>query len=148
MKKFISTSGFLLLVFVSVMAQDIPQRAVPAVVLNSFQQAFPKASHVEWEKKRGGYEAEFESGIARRDHKVQLAEDGSIILHEEEISSSALPQSVRDAIRREFKGFRLDDAKKITEKGKVTYKVSVENRTEEWKLLLSDKGEMLQKKFD
>ena len=59
-RKMILSACILALTMTGAFAQHMPQSQVPAVVVNSFQQKFPKAKGVDWELKAGLYEAEFE----------------------------------------------------------------------------------------
>ncbi|WP_435522892.1 PepSY-like domain-containing protein [Chryseobacterium indoltheticum] len=74
--------------------------------------------------------------------------DGKMVMHEEEISKNKLPKTVLASINRSFNGYRIDDIKKITEAGKVIYKIELKNYSQEWKVVFDAQGRILQKKED
>lgn len=133
----------------SAFGQDIAQRNLPAVVLNTFQQHFPKARDVEWEKTAAGlYEAEFEIGLMQRDHTVYISPAGKLEKHIQEISNSSLPEAVKKQLAKEYDGYRISDPKKIEEGQTVTYRVELENRMEELKVTLDTGGKVIDERAD
>ncbi|MGE8292467.1 MAG: PepSY-like domain-containing protein [Sphingobacterium sp.] len=143
--KMILSACILALSTIGAFAQDIPQSQVPAVVVNSFQQKFPKAKGVDWELKAGLYEAEFETGLFGTDHEVWIQCNGKIVRHKEELAKNDLPKAVIAKVKKDFPGYRIEDVKKITEEQKITYAFEVKNRTEEWKLVVDTQGNILGK---
>mgnify|MGYP001401630905 CR=1 FL=1 len=112
--------------------QTISQRAVPAVVLNTFQQQFPGARQAEWEKRRdGSYEVEFHVGLFGRDHNAYISNDGKLLVHEEEVASSSLPVAVKDRIRTDFAEYSIEDVKKVTSGNQVIFKVELDSRSQD-----------------
>ncbi|MGK6352126.1 PepSY-like domain-containing protein [Parapedobacter sp. DT-150] len=149
MKKLLISLGVLLLANLSMVAQDAALRGVPAVVLNAFQQQFPKARQVEWERKNdGNYEAEFNLSLIGRDHTVFISPEGKVLKHEEEISSSSLPDAVEQQIKTEFGGYRIEDAKQIDTGGIVTYRVDLEGRNNDLTVEFDPKGKILNERMD
>lgn len=129
-------------------AQDIPQSQVPAGVVSNFQKAFPDAMDVEWEMDGNLYKVEFEIGMRKLDHDAWYDDAGQLLKHQEEISKNSLPKQVTAGVKQEFKGYRIEDVERITEGDKVTYKLEVKSRTEEWKLTLDSNGKVLTKVAD
>lgn len=127
-------------------AQDISAHRVPSVVLNAFQQKFPKASDLEWERKGKNYEAEFEMNF--RDHKVLLDSTGVVVLHKEEVSVNALPEAVKQAIRRDFPDYTIDDADRITSGAQVLLKVELEKGEEDRTVYFSESGKQVEPKVN
>ena len=143
--KMILSACILALSTIGAFAQDIPQSQVPAVVVNSFQQKFPKAKGIDWELKAGLYEAEFETGLFGTDHEVWIQSNGKIVRHKEELAKNDLPKAVIAKVKKDFPGYRIEDVKKITEEQKITYAFEVKSRTEEWKLVVDTQGNVLGK---
>ncbi len=133
-----------LLTAMSSCAQEVPQSLVPSVVVNAFQQKFPKASDIEWEKKGLVYEVEFD--LQFKDHKVLIDSTGKIVKHKEEISTSDLPVPVKATLQKEFAKYKMDDAKRIETDGLVIYKVEVENGADERKIYLDGEGKIIEAK--
>jgi len=129
-------------------AQNMSHTQVPAVVINAFQQQFPKASDVEWERKGPVYEVEFETGLSGKDHTVLIDSLGKITSHKQDITEQELPAAVLQAIKQQFNGYRLDDMESIDTNGTMTYKTELKKKPEEWKVLFSADGKILQKIAD
>lgn len=123
-------------------AQDVKQSLVPSIVLNTFQQKFPKAYDVEWEKKGDFYEVEFDMGF--KDHKVLIDTNGKMVKHKQEISSFDLPSVVKDKIAKSYPNYKMDDIDRIEIDGMVVYKIELENRLEEKKIYIKGNGELLE----
>jgi hypothetical protein len=132
----------------SVTAQDIHPSEVPSVIVNNFQKAFPKATDVEWELDGANYKVEFETGLFGQDHDVWYDQNGKLIRRKEEISKSDVPQKVMAAINRDFKDYRIDDVKKITEGNKLVYTLELKSFREEWKVAFDSEGKLLSKIAD
>lgn len=133
----------------SVMAQDAQRRGVPAVVLNAFQQQFPKARQVEWGKmKDGTYEVEFSVGLISRDHQAMITPEGKVVRYEEELASYSLPDAVKTQIKTEFAGYRTGDTKKIDMEGKITYEVELDSPSEDLKVEFDSDGKILKERMD
>lgn len=126
----------------TVFAQDIPQSEVPSVVLNIFKKEFPKASDIEWEKKGEQYNVEFEIEWYK-DYEAWFSADGKMVRYTEEISDSDLPKAVKDAIKKLYPDYRIDDVKKIVTGGLPTYKVEIEKGHEELDLIFSNDGKLI-----
>lgn len=129
-------------------AQTISQASAPAVVVNAFQQQFPKASDVEWEKKGANYEVEFETGIKDKEHKLLIDPSGKILSHKQDIYKSELPAAVLNALVQQFPDHKIDDVEKIVANGVTTYKMEVKRKPQEWKVLFSEDGKLLDKVAD
>jgi len=147
-RNMILSACILALSTIGAFAQDIPQNQVPAVVVNSLQQKFPKAKAVDWELKAGLYEAEFETGLFGTDHEVWIQNNGKIVRHKEELAKNDLPKGVIIKMKKDFPGYRIEDVKKITEEQKITYAFEVKSRTNEWKLVVDPQGNILGKRRD
>ncbi len=132
----------------AVFGQDIPQSQVPSLIVNSFQQAYPKAYDIEWEMDGEMYKVEFETGLTGSDHDAWYDKTGKLVRHKEKISKSDLPQKVTAKINNDYKGYQVDDVKKLTEGSKVTYTLELKTHTEEWKIALDPDGNILSKVAD
>lgn len=125
-----------------IFAQDIPESQVPSVVLNKFKAEFPKAKDVEWEMKGSEYNVEFEIGWFT-DYEAWFSGTGQLLRYTEEISNGDLPTAVKDAIKNQHDGYRIDDAKKIVENGTEKFLVEIEKGNDERKLLFSGDGKFI-----
>jgi len=143
MKKLL-TFAIPLLTALSSCAQEVPQSLVPSVVVNAFEQRFPKASDIEWEKKGEIYEVEFDLGF--KDHKALIDGTGKMVKHKEEIASADLPAAVKETIKKGFSNYKIDDSDRIETEGLVIYKVELENSTEEKKIYIGEDGKIIEAK--
>jgi len=146
--KLIWSAFVLALTTTGAIAQDIPQSQVPAVVVNSFHQKFPKAKNVDWELKGNVYEVEFETGLFGTDQEAWFQPNGKVLRYKTDINKKELPKSVLVRVKRDFPGYRIEEAKKINAEQKVSYAFEVKNGKEEWKLVLDPQGNVLTKVRD
>lgn len=149
MKNLILTFSILSLGFNSISAQDIHQNKVPSIILNSFQKSFPKkARDTDWEIKGTLYKVEFETGLLGDDHSAYYSHNGKLVRHEEEISKNDLPKPVLASLKKQYSSYKVDDAKRISDHGKILYKIEIKNYLHEWKLAIDAYGRILDKKED
>lgn len=119
-------------------AQDIPVGSVPAAVMTSFTKTFPNAVKVEWEMKGELYNAEFD--VDRRDHEVWLNNKGAIVKHKQEIKSRELPAAVSASLKKNYKGFWIDDVDKYEVAKQFYYKIELKTLTQEKNIVVDGKG--------
>lgn len=149
MKTLLSLAVAALTTSTALHAQQLTTAQLPAPVSAAFNQAFPKAMDVEWKQKGEQYKVEFETGLLFTDHEVWYDATGKLLRHEEEISTSDLPAAVTAAIAKEFAGYRVDDAERVTVDGVATYVVELKMSGQpEWKVGYSADGKQLQKAQD
>jgi len=127
-------------------AQDIAQKDIPSVVVNTFQQKFPNQANVDWEMKKGVYEAEFK--VNSIEHNVYLDNTGKIVKYKQEISENELPATVMAAIKKDFSGNKLDEIEKYEEGITVTYKVKLEKGKDERKVTFGSDGKVIVNKAE
>ncbi len=126
----------------SLFAQDVPENQVPSVILNTFKKEFPKASDIEWEREGELYNVDFEIGYFT-DYEAWFDASGKLIKYSEEISEKDLPQAVKDAVKKQFDGYRIDDVEKITENNIETYRVEIEKGNDERYVTFSKNGKLI-----
>lgn len=141
MKTFILLAA-ILFCYGTIHAQDISASEVPEVVKNALLKTHPNPKDVEWERKGEYYNVEYE--IGRHDHELWISPSGQIVKHKEELSANALPQGLRNKIKSDYKGYKVDDVDKLTIGNQVLYKIELEsgrgsNKTE-LDLILDENG--------
>lgn len=147
MKKQILTFATLSIFGIS-MAQDIPASQVPSVILNQFNKNFSKATDVDWEIKGNLYNVDFETGW-NIDHEIWYNSEGKIIKHKEDISTKELPKAVRNKIKTDFIGYTIADLERITDNGKVVYKMELNALlSQDWDVVIDANGNVLSKIAD
>src|SRR5210317_976116 len=112
--------GLLIIVYFAgnILAQNISQSDIPAVVLNSFQLKFPNAEDVRWKLEKGNYHIKFE--VNDKFNEVYLDYRGNVLKYHQDLWGSEVPESVLTTIKSRVKYFDLNDADLIKE-GKETY---------------------------
>ena len=140
-KKTIQLLVIILMATGTIIAQDIRQSDVPSVVVNNFKKEFPKAKDVEWEMKGVVYNVEFEIGIST-DYEAWFDTSGNLIKYTQEIPNRELPKTIKDAVKKQFDGYRVDDVKKQVENNIETYLVEIEKKKEELNLVFSKDGKL------
>ena len=126
----------------TIFAQDIPQSQVPSVIVNNFKAEFPKASDLEWEHKGNQYIVDFEIGWFT-DYKAWFTTSGKLIKYSVEISKRHLPKAITNVIKKQYKGYRIDDVKKIIENGVEFFEVEIEKGNDELELTYSKHGKLI-----
>ncbi|AGA79773.1 PepSY-like domain-containing protein [Echinicola vietnamensis] len=128
-------------------AQDIAQRQVPSVILNKFHNDFPHAKDMEWEMKGTQYQVEFETGWWT-EHEIWYSAEGEQVKHVEEIPTKDLPNAVQTTVSKEFEGYAIDDAKRITENNKSNYLLDLDGRRYDWEVLIDPSGKVVSQRVD
>lgn len=125
----------------TIFAQDIHHSDVPSVVVNNFKKEFPKAKDVEWEMKGEVYNVEFEIGFFT-DYEAWFDAGGKLIKYTQEIPNRDVPKAIKETIKKQFDGFRIDDAKKHVENNIETYLVEIEKKDDERNLVFTKDGKL------
>lgn len=126
----------------TIFAQDIPSSQVPSVIVNNFKKEFPKANDIEWEMQGDLYNVDFEIGWFT-DYEAWFTASGKLVKQTQEISKSDIPKAVANAIKTQYKEYRIEDAKKIIEDGVETYKVELEKWDEDFDVIYSKNGNLI-----
>lgn len=129
----------------SVFAQKIHKRSVPSLIINSFQQEYPKAFDIEWKLEQDIYKVEFETGLRRHDNTIWYDKTGKKMRQKSEISKKALPDKVLNSIKQNFNGYRTSDIKLIKDLDKVIYTIELKKSYEEWKVSFDSEGAIISK---
>ncbi len=141
MKATITICGLALMVSYS-QAQSIPASDVPQNVLSSFAEKFPNAKVEKWQKEKNDYEAEFKrAGI---EFSAVISADGKFMEMEQEIKTSELPPAIRQSCDKNFAGYKLHEASRITDAGgKVTYEAEMKEGKNHFDAIFDFEGNLL-----
>jgi hypothetical protein len=140
MRKVIGVFMLSLLV-ISIYAQDINQKNVPAVVLNAFQLEFSNATDVKWKLDKGNFLVRFK--VNYKSNKVVINEKGVILRHNQDLYVSEIPKPVLQTIKSRVEYYDVNDASKLTEGDKITYHIRFRFNGEEFNFWVDDKGQLL-----
>lgn len=130
-----------------VYAQKIAADKVPAAVTSAFKAKFPKAAKISWEMENANeYEAEFK--LSGEEISANFDKTGDWLETETEIKVSALPVAVRDALNKDFVGFKIEEACKIESvKDGNCFEAEIEKGKETFDVLFTPDGKILRKKI-
>jgi hypothetical protein len=94
-------------------AARLNPKKVPQAVKTAFQNAYPKAEDIKWEKEGANFEVNFE--LNEEESSVVLNAEGKILETEIEIKVSDLPATVSDYIKTNYPGKKIKEASKISD---------------------------------
>lgn len=116
------------------------QKDLPAEVKNAFEQKFPTADDVEWQKEKdGNWEVEFEIGAD--ESTAVFSPDGKWLETEAEIAIDDLPTPVRSAVQ----GKKIKEVARILRAdGSTVYEVEVGKKD----LMYDAEGQLLSEEKD
>lgn len=143
MKSIITTIALSLVVcFAS--AQKVKEAEVPATVKDAFAKKYAGAKVEKWEKENGDFEAEFDWNKAEMSALFDAT--GTFKEEETEIKTAALPAGAKDHCTKNYAGWKIDEASKITDaSGKVSYEAEIEKGKEEMELFFDESGTFTKK---
>ncbi|HZV69912.1 MAG TPA: hypothetical protein VFG10_10225 [Saprospiraceae bacterium] len=125
-KIIIASLLFFLVTFVSCKSAD-KKSNVPEPVSAKFSSMYPEAAGIEWKMDEGKYVATFHQN--RKDLRVIMTEDGTIVRFEEIIDPSRLPANIREYVTAELEGKKISSAITYTDpKGQNSYEIEVDHR--------------------
>ena len=132
--------AFTLLVGFSACAQS--KKEVPSKVKTAFNQKFPNATKIKWDKENDTeWEAEFK--MNGKEYAANFDEDGTWIETEYEIEISELPAFVQSTLNTEFKDFKIEEAEvSETANGKV-YEFEIEKGKIEKEVAIDLNGKVI-----
>lgn len=105
-------------------AQKISDKEVPTAVKSALQKSYPNAKEIKWEKEKAHYEAGFEAD--ETEYSLLIDASGKVIETEIEIKLNDLPAKAKDYVSKNYAGYKIKEAAKITDsKGVVTYEAEV-----------------------
>lgn len=145
MKKILFVSAAVLLSGAA-MAQKLKSNDVPDAVRSSFSKKFPTAKDVQWSKENETeFEAEFKN--ASKEQSANFHVSGMWLVTETEIKTTQLPAAIQAAIKKEFAGFKIEEAEQVesSEKGSL-YEVKLEKGEKTISVEFSPSGEILSRK--
>ena len=113
---------------------------VPEVVKKAFQQKFPTAKKVKWEKEKNN---DFEASFILNDKEISAVYtiDGQLKETETEIAVSELPKSVIDALAKKDANAKIEEAEKIERSDNtIIYETEVKINKKKTELLFDANG--------
>lgn len=140
MKKFKTVLTAIAMLFATSSFATEPVTVTP-VVKSAFENDFPKAGQVNWEKTDAFYFASFTLNDAIVD--AAYTEEGMLVGTSRRIDSGQMPLGILLAIDENYEGYKIGkSAIELTFKGLTRYYVTVENGQETVKLKCYSSGEI------
>lgn len=127
-------------------AQDLSKDQVPNDVATAFENEYPQAKDVEWEKNAEYFDVEFE--VDRKDYEIWYSASGEIVKLEKEVSKNDLPSNIKNAISSNYTNMHIEDAEMKTENGTTTYSVELENGNQEKTIIFDESGTVIKEYTD
>jgi hypothetical protein len=125
MRKKLLLSMIIVLAVMTVSAQDLKSKNVPAVVKTALAKKYPEAAKVSWEKEKGNYEANW-GGKSGEDNSVMFTPSGTFVEMVKAISVSDLPKAVASFVKAHYKGAKIREAGRVTDAaGKTMYEAEI-----------------------
>ena len=117
---------------------------VPAKVKTAFEQKFPSATKVNWDKENATeWEAEFK--MDSKEYSANFSSDGKWLETEYEISKSAIPQAVNSTLENDFSGYKIEKTEMSeTADGKV-YEFELKKGKSNLEVAISPDGKVVKK---
>ena len=130
--------------FIYANAQHVKEAEVPANVKNGFAKKYPGSKVKVWEKEGADFEAEFD--LNKIESSAVFGADGTFKELEQEIKSTELPKTAVDYCAKNFVGYKLSEAAKITDAmGKVMFEAEMTKGKEHFDVIFDDKGNFVKK---
>jgi hypothetical protein len=126
-------------------AQHKKKVEVPAAAKTAFAAKFPGAQKVKWSiEKEGQFEAEFK--VSGLETSCIMDSNGNLMETEVEIKLSELPETVKSALAKDFKDYKLNEIEKATDsKGVISYEFEAKKGKEKLEFVFDLGGKLLKK---
>ncbi len=125
-------------------AQKLKEADVPAKVKEAFAKKYAGSKAKEWEKEKADYEVEFD--LNKVESSAVFTADGTFKEVEQEIKLAELPKAASEYCAKNYTGWKLAEAEKITDAaGKVQFEAEMEKGKEHFDAMFDDKGTFVKK---
>ena len=120
-------------------AQKLKEGEVPAKVKEAFAKKYAGSKAKAWEKENADFEVEFD--LNKVESSAIFTSDGTFKELEQEIKLAELPKLAIEYCTKNYTGWKLEEAEKITQaNGKVTFEAEMEKGKEHFDVIFDDKG--------
>lgn len=125
-------------------AQKMNEKDVPANVKSGFSKKYPGAKVEKWEKEGNDYEAEFD--LNKTESSAVFDANGTFKELEQEIKRSELPKQASEYCAKNYAGYKLSEAAKITDaSGKVSFEAEMSKGKEHFDVIFDQNGNFIKK---
>jgi hypothetical protein len=124
-------------------AQHLKETEVPQKVQKAFSEKYPGVK-AKWEKEQLDYEAAFD--LDKIESSALFDANGMFKEFEQEIKPGRLPAGATEYCFKNFTGYKLSEAAKITDaSGKIFYEAEMKNAKEEFDAVFDEKGNFVKR---
>jgi len=117
---------------------------VPAKVKTAFEQKFPHATNISWDKENATeWEAEFK--MDGKEYSANFDANGNWKETEYEISKSEIPAAVKATLDKDFKGYKIEEAEISETSAGTVYEFQLEKGNTEMEVAISPNGKLIKK---
>lgn len=126
--------------------EKVPLDKVPAAVMKTVKDRFPKAEIKEASKETEDGKTLYEVSLRHEGHNydVTLGEDGVIREVEKEIAAADLPKTVADAVKAKYPKATIEKAEEITKGDAKRFEVLLKDGDKSRELVLDPAGKILE----
>lgn len=148
MKKYILIILCALLPAISLNAQKIPDNKVPAPVMKSFKNKYPKMQFANWNMESNGeYVVQFTAAGVQT--KMTFEKNGTWVETEKSIATASIPESVKSVLDKEYADYTIESTDKINSaKDGESYLAKIKKGDSRCSLKMDSKGTILSKNMD
>jgi hypothetical protein len=126
-------------------AQKKEEVKVPEKVKTSFNDKFPNAKKVEWEKEKDTeWEAEFK--IDGQEFSAKFSSTGEWMETEQEVKKSEVPSAVLDILDQNFTGYEIEEVESVETPSDKSFEFEIEVDEEEFEVMIDSNGTLTKKK--
>jgi hypothetical protein len=143
MKKIILIASSLLIIS-GANAQDLKESEVPEIIKQSFLKIYPNTKVDGWEKEGTDYEVEFH--LNKVESSAIFDANGRFKELEQEIKITELPMAATEYCAKNYVGYKLEEAAKITNvSGKILFEAEMKKGKEYFDVMFDDKGNFIKR---
>ncbi len=127
--------------------QKKESETAPKVVETAFQQKFPTAQKVKWEKENDTeWEAEFK--LDGKEYSANFSSDGTWKETEHEIAKSDIPAAVQNTLNTEFPVYKIEESEISETADGTVYEFELEKGKSEMEVTIDASGKVLKKEVE
>lgn len=125
--------------------QNSTAAEVPEAVKTAFQEKFPAAKKIQWEKEADDeWEAEFK--LAGEKYSANFSSTGEWTETEHEIKESDIPENIKSILDENFSDYDIEDAEMAESSSGTSYEFEIEADGEEFDVVIDTQGQLTQTK--
>ena len=127
----------------STQAQEVPIDKIPAAIMKTVKEKFPKAKIIKADKEVDGKTVfELEMTEDGKSVDVNFTPEGKILVIEREIDAAKLPKAVSAAVTKKHPQGKITKVEEVTENDVVSYEVFVTDGGKDFELAIDADGKI------